>query len=289
MKIAVVFLTHFFDVEIERRYAKLKGEAPDGASVFIMAEKGAPIPVALAAQTHEFEFARLRKRSAKVIGDHLVPGNVHLAFLDFYETHSGFDHYWFIEYDVVFNGSWRALFDAVGRDASDLVAGSVRARADEPGWFWWSFMDFRGGPLRSAWLRSFFPLCRISSRALDAVAKRVANSWTGHHEGLIPTAVREAGLSVTDLGGDGPFTPEERRHRFYTSVSSREGEMLLGTLRAAPPHFLPCLLHGVIYHPVKRRRLPHWGDLLKMRQRCGVLWRGLGGAWAASYWRLRRP
>ncbi|UPT75223.1 MAG: hypothetical protein M0D55_05825 [Elusimicrobiota bacterium] len=203
MKTAVVFLTHYFDAELEARYAKLKAEAPDGSSVFIMAEKGSAIPAALAAETHIFEFARLKKRPAKVIGDRLVPGNVHLAFLDFREAHPDFDHYWFIEYDVVFNGSWRSLFDAVGRDGSDLLAGGVRGRADEPGWFWWPFMDFRGGPAESTWLRGFFPLCRISRPALDAVARRVTDGWTGHHEGLIPTAVREAGLSFSDLGGTG--------------------------------------------------------------------------------------
>ncbi|MDP3542431.1 MAG: hypothetical protein Q8T11_08195 [Elusimicrobiota bacterium] len=287
MKTAVVFITHHFDAELARRYTKLKSESPEGASVFLMAEKGTAIPDSLSSETHGFEFSRLRKRPAKVIGDRLVPGNVHLAFLDFYEAHRGFDHYWFIEYDVVFNGSWRTLFDAVGRDRSDLVAGNVRALADQPGWFWWPFMDFPDGPDKSAWLGAFFPLCRISRAALEAVAARVGQRWTGHHEGLIPTAVCAAGLSVSDVGGDGPWTPDDRRRRFYTSVSTSEGEMLLGTLRAAPPHFLPYLLRDVIYHPVKGRRLPNLGDLRKMRQRYRLLLRrGVASAWAGTYWRL---
>ena len=63
--------------------------------------------------------------------------------------------------------------------------------------------------------------------------------------------------------------------------------MLLGTLRAAPPHFLPYLFRDAIYHPVKARKLPHLGDLRKMRQRILLLLRrGVAGAWAASYWRL---
>lgn len=287
MKTAVVFLTHRFDAELQARYEKLKREAPDGATVRIMAEKGSAIPAALAGETHFFEFAVVRKRPAKVIGDRLVPGNVHLAFLDYAGAHPGFDHYWFIEYDVVFSGSWRTFFAAYAEDPSDLVAGNVRERFDQPGWFWWSVMDFRGGPAEERWLRGFFPLCRISNAALGVVAKRVGDSWTGHHEGLIPTAVREAGLLVSDLGGDGPFVPEARRRRFYTSVSSSDGEMLLGTLRAAPPHFLPRFIPDTVYHPVKQRKLPHWGDILKMRQRLGVLLRGRLGEWAASYWRFR--
>lgn len=287
MKTAVVFITHRFDAELERRYAKLKRESPEGAAVFLMAEKGAPIPAALAAERHEFEFSRLRTRAAKVIGDRLVPGNVHLAFLDFYEAHPGFDHYWFIEYDVVFSGNWRALFDALSADASDLVAGNVRALAGEPAWFWWPFMDFPGGPDKAAWVRSFFPLCRISRAALDAVGSRVKQGWTGHHEGMIPTAVLAAGLRVADMGGDGPWTPEDRRHRFYTSVSTEEGEMLLGTLRAAPPHFLPYLLRDTIYHPVKARKTPNIGDLAKMRQRLKLFTRrGVLAAWLAAHRRL---
>ena len=284
MKTAVCFITHTFDPELERRYAKLKNDVSGRAQVFLIAEKGAPIPEALAAETHIFEFSRLRTRPARVIGDRLVPGNVHLAFLDFYDHHPGFDRYWFIEFDVVFTGDWKTLFDAVEDDGSDLVAGYVRSYEDERDWFWWPFMDFPGYGNKSEWMRAFFPLCRISRQGLDAVSRRVKDRWTGHHEGLIPTALREAGLTVSDLGGDGPQTPENRRHRFYVSVSSNEGEMLLGTLRAAPPHFMPFLSRDTIFHPVKQRRVPHLNDLRKMRQRFRLLFRrGVAFSWVKAY------
>ncbi len=270
MKTCVCFITHSFSPELRRRFETLRRQAPAGAEVRILAQKGSGIPDELLPITSFFEFARLRERAVRVIGDRLVPGNVHLAFLHFRDAEPGFDEYWFIEYDVVFNGDWRTLFDETAGDRADLIASEIRAESDAPGWYWWPTLDFPGrapGPL----VRAFFPLCRISGRALDVVARRVKDRWSGHQEGLITTALIDEGLAVSDIGGDGPWTPASRRHRFYVGVSTSDSEMLLGTFRCAPPHFLPPLIPDALYHPVKERRVPNMGDLLKMRQRARLL------------------
>ncbi len=285
MKTCVCFITHSFSPELRRRFETLRRQAPAGADVRILAEKGSEVPPELLPITTFFEFARLRERPAKVIGDRLVPGNVHLAFLHFRDVEPGYDEYWFIEYDVLFSGDWRTLFDAVTGDRADLIAGEIRSETEVPGWYWWRTLDFPGrapGPR----VRGFFPMCRISGRALDAVARRVKDRWTGHHEGLIPTALLDAGLTLSDVGGEGSWTPAERRGRFYVGVSTDECEMLLGTYRCAPPHFGPRLIPDQIYHPVKERLAPNLGDLRKMRQRARLLLSPrLAAAWLGAYWR----
>ena len=271
MKTAVCFLTHSFSPELRRRWEALLAGTPEGARAFILAQKGSDVPPELEARTHWFDFAALRVRARKVVGDRLVPGNVHLAFLDFRRAHPGFERYWFVEYDVAFHGDWRDFFAELDADPADLLASRLRAPEHEPGWYWWPTLDLPGGPPPARRLRAFFPVCRFSAAALDAVGSAVDRGWTGHHEGVVPTAAREAGLTLSDIGGDGPWTPPSRRGRLYTSVASPDGEMLLGTMRAAPPHFLPFRRRGFLYHPVKERRVPNLGDLARMRQALKLL------------------
>lgn len=281
MKTAVCFLTHSFSPEIRRRWESLAAGVPDGAEAVLLAQKGSAVPPELEPRTHWFEFAKLRARAKKVIGDRLVPGNVHLAFLDFRRARPEFERYWFVEFDVAFHGAWRDFFAELEADPADLLASQLRGPEHEPGWYWWPTLDLPGGPPPQRRLRAFLPIARFSAAALDAVGAAVDRGWTGHHEGTVPTAVREAGLTLSDLGGDGPWTPASRKGRLYTSLSSPEAEMLLGTMRAAPPHFLPFGRPGFLYHPVKERRRPNAGDLARMRQALKLLLLSprLAGAW----------
>jgi hypothetical protein len=250
---AVLFFTHEFDQAIEIRYRKLKLDLGERAKLFILAPLGSPIPQDYSDGTYFFDYGRLRSEAKRVIGDQLLPGNVHLVALDFYRHHPGFDYYWFIEYDVVFTGSWATLMDAVANDRADLLAGHVRNLAEEPGWPWWKTLDLPGCTLpRSSWVRAFFPVYRISREGLRVVEEYVRLGWSGHFEGLVPCAICSASLTIADLGGAGKWTPRDRRHRFYSSYSSDAGASLnAGTLRHRPPHYLPRFRRNTIFHPVK--------------------------------------
>jgi hypothetical protein len=250
---AVVFFTHLFDHTIEARYRKLKSDLGKLAQVFILAPLGTSIPHEYSDETHFFDYDRLRSGAARVNGDKIIPGNEHLAELDFYRHHSEFDYYWFIEYDVVFTGNWATLLGAVQNDHADLLAAHVRCLAEEPEWPWWETLDLPGCPLpRSDWLRAFVPIYRISRAGLQAVDEHVKLGWSGHFEGLIPCVIRTASLSISDLGGAGKWTPKDRRYRLYSSFSSTAGVSLnAGTHRHRPPHYFPLLRRNTIFHPVK--------------------------------------
>src|ERR1700687_74138 len=103
---AYVFFTHLFDPPIERHYRKLKADLARRSQPFILAQAGTPIRQEFLNETHFFDFDELRSRGARVLGTKIVPGNEHLAVLDFYKAHPNFEYYWFIEYDVVFSGTW---------------------------------------------------------------------------------------------------------------------------------------------------------------------------------------
>lgn len=249
----VAFFTHVFDPSIQLRYRKLKSDLGEPTKIFILAPLGTCIPHAYLDETYFFDYDSLRSGAARVNGDKIMPGNEHLAELDFYRNHPGFDYYWFIEYDVVFTGNWATLLGAVRNDGSDLLAAHVRSLKEDPEWPWWTTLDLPGCSLPQAdRLRAFFPIFRISRAGLRAVEKYVKLGWSGHYEGLIPCAVHTASLSIADLGGDGRWTPKDRRFRFYSSFSSDAGASLnAGTHRHRPAHQFFRLRKNTIFHPVK--------------------------------------
>lgn len=252
---AFVFFSHRFDGDIGARYERLKSAASGRGDAFIMAEAGTAVPDGWSGEAHLFNYPTLRKRSAKVIGDRVVPGNCHLPAIDFAEAHPGYDYYWFIEYDVVFTGDWGVLFDAASDDDADLLVTHARNQADENVWSWWRSIQAPVGAPSPALVRAFFPVYRISQRGVEAVATAVGAGWTGHFEGLLPTLIVAGGLRLSDIGGNGPYVPAGRHNRFYTSFSGYGGKLeALGTMRWRPPHFGPLLVRNYIYHPVKPRR-----------------------------------
>lgn len=247
---AAVFLVHYFDREIERRFDRLQAECAQRCDVFVLAEKGTPVPERLKSEARFFEFARIRRMARSIIGDRVVPGNAHLRAIDFYRREPGYRHYWFIEYDVVYTGRWDALMASLDDDDADLIASCVRDPEEDPRWHW--IRTFDSGPDTVPADRrvvAFLPIFRISAAGLAAVDERVASGWTGHFEALLPTALAFRGMTISDFGGSGPFTPEARRHRVYLDG---EGLYGTGTLRFHPPVRWP-MIPDMLHHPCKTR------------------------------------
>ena len=61
-------------------------------------------------ETFFFQFEKLSEGVPRILGNSLIPGNCHLTMLAFSRSHPGYDFYWQVEYDVVFQGSWDTLF-----------------------------------------------------------------------------------------------------------------------------------------------------------------------------------
>jgi hypothetical protein len=249
---AVVMMTHRFDAVILDEFERMREALDAGDQAFLLNDGSSAPPDAFAAATHVFRFDVVSRRAVRVIGGDILR-NVHLAWLDFFDAHPGFDDYWLIEFDVRFSGPWRELFDAFRPLPCDLLCSHLRSIADEPGWHWWDEIRAPGEEIESAQkLRGFLPISRLSQRGFACLRDGVAAGWHGFLEGLVPTLLQHFGLHVADIGGDGPFVPEGFRNRFYTSVGDPTGALVnLGSMRYRAPIAFPRIQAGRLYHPVK--------------------------------------
>jgi hypothetical protein len=151
--VAAGFFTHIFDPEILCRYLKLKADLVCHTQTMIPAEIGTPVPDELLNETYTS------------FGANIVPGSCHLAMLAFFRRWPEFDYYWHIEYDVVFTGSWRTLFDSGSDDNSDLIAPHLRTQKQEPDWHWWPSLQVPPVAMEKGAIRAFLPVYRISRLA----------------------------------------------------------------------------------------------------------------------------
>ncbi|MGE0845748.1 MAG: hypothetical protein AB7L41_05725 [Flavobacteriaceae bacterium] len=259
MRISVAFQCHRFNAEMTRRFEVLRDCAAALSrggvryDVRVLADAAGEVPSPLAADAHRFRFEELRAMMAETVGDTLVPGNNHLAMLDFAAAHPDYDRYWFVEYDVVRSGGWAAFFRAFEAEDADFLSTRLRRIADEPGWYWRGSLATGSDTVADeARLFAFMPICRLSREALAATRTACARGWTGHYEALVPTAVAAAGLAVSDIGGGGPFVPLKRRHRHYieAAVPVSEEMEFLSTFRWRPPVRRKPVA-GLLYHPDK--------------------------------------
>lgn len=273
---AALLMTHRFDAPILEEFQRIREGLGAADRAFLLSDGSAPTPAAVAPWTHTFDYPRISRRAARVIGEDILR-NIHLAWIDFFEAHPGFENYWFIEYDVRYSGSWSELFDAFRDLPHDLLCTHLRPFALEPGWAWWSAIQAPGPPLPAAGrLRGFLPVARLSRRGLERLRDAVDEGWGGFLEGLIPTLFQVSGLQIGDIGGDGPFVPSGFENRFYTSVSDPAGSLQsLGTMRFRPPILFPGIMPGRLYHPVKQEPGTLEAGGHQPRHACAALGRAL--------------
>ena len=104
-------------------------------------------------------------------------------------------------------------------------------------------------------VRGFFPVVRLSRRFIEMFSRK-AEKWEGHPEALYPSMALHAGLTLEDMGGDGPMTKPSRRGKVYSNT--RAHQIDAGTFRVYPPvdtHYFPNRTEAVpanlLWHPVK--------------------------------------
>lgn len=181
----------------------------------------------------------------------LALGNAELPVLLFARQHPGYERYWIIEYDVRFTGEWRRLFDELLSSPADYLTTGI-ARFDEiPMWSHWPSVDVSAiGIDRSAWLRGFCPVWRLTRRAIDAIESAYRQGVCGHMEGLVPTVLQHAGCVIEDIGGEGAFVPAGRTNRFYTS-DRLHPDFAPGTFVYRPVMTRAGDRPDTLWHPVK--------------------------------------
>jgi len=184
-------------------------------------------------------------------------GNADLVPMKFFLDRSECDCYWIIEYDVRFSGAWPVLFADLSSSGADLLWTTMQTWAESPNWAHWSTLNTGGENLQlNRRVKGFIPFCRASHALLSACDARYRGGWSGYSEVLWPTIASLAGLRLEDIGGNGSFTPAERRGRYYQNTPS-EWSQFPGTFVYRPSfadrnlfgpqyHFA-----GTLWHPVK--------------------------------------
>lgn len=256
VKTIYTMMTHRFDDSVIQGFHGIREALGPSDQACLLSDGRAQAPDTLAPWVRRFDFDRIAPRAARILGEDVLR-NIHLVWIDFFEAHPDFDAYWFIEYDVAFSAPWSELFDAFRAFPCDLLCTHLRSFEQEPEWCWWTEVRMpRDLPAREHLHRGFLPIVRLSRRGMERLRDAVDEGWTGFMEGLVPTLFHASGMSLTDMGGDGPFVPEGFRNRFYSSVDDSGGSLQdRGTMRFRPPIPFPGILPGRLYHPVKPESL----------------------------------
>lgn len=260
---AVLFQTHFFDRWAEAAFRRLKAGAPPHYEfvVLIHLPAGAPLPERLQRVPHHVvRTPELRQQPypGKVGGgarwDLWYDGHTDLILMHYWRAHPEFDRYWAIEYDVAYSSPWRRFFATFEDDDSDLLAPLVCRRRDFPEWKWWASLSTPGEtPTDTQAVSSFMPIFRASGRLMRAVDEAYRAGWTGHLECTYATVAEMRGMTVTDFGDHGEFTPERYRGRFYSGDVQDELRGP-GTLVFKPVYYRTGSRPDMLWHPVK----PFW-------------------------------
>ena len=259
MKTAVLFLSHLTDDLCFQRYKKLVNEVGEEYDVFwaFQAGGGTNGQHLLERGVNLFQFTvdELNQLDYTPIAETLVPGSIHFIVAWFFRKHSEYDHYWTIEYDVVYTDTWSTFFDSFRCDDADLLASHVELRNERNvQWSWWKSLSVpqETETVYQHQVKCFAPVYRLSRNALlflDNVLKM--EGYSGHMEVLLPTLLFCNGYRIEDYGGTGPFTPQSLRNRFYVEGTGLNN----GTMRWRPV-FLKEEIEALgtkekLFHPVK--------------------------------------
>lgn len=304
----VVFISHAVGGPLLRAFERLVAEAPaDHDVVFLFNGDAPPPPDAerrlggrLVHVTREDLLRpgypeKCRRESWQILG------NVDLLFLELRRRCPGYDRYWFVEYDVHWEGHWAVLFEHFRPSRADVLAtilnpvGEVPRKLDIltspplviPGALGWRREDL---------IKGFLPICRLSQAALDALDAAYKLGLGGHFEFCLPTAAARAGLVLEDIGGQGPYVRPENRDRFYFARGATYSHSP-GTFVFRPaPRVLPrpnTLWHPVkpggvaLMHPMRVRGNPLKNALEAFKP---FVWRAMIRLWFATRWRpLKSP
>jgi hypothetical protein len=221
---------------------------------------GAPVPARVKCYPHHIvRTPELRSLPypAKAGGpgwDLWAGGHTDLIAMHYWRARPDYDRYWAIEYDVRYTGPWRRFLSAFEGDDSDLLAPLLRRRSDCREWANWPSLTAPGAPLSDLEaVSSFMPIFRASGRLMRAMDEAYRKGWGGHIECSFATVATVGGLRVTDFGGEGEFTPDAYRGRFY-SGTARDVYHAPGTLVFKPTFFRTGSRPDMLWHPVK----PFW-------------------------------
>lgn len=252
MEKAVFFLTHVFGSNEEFFFNKLLSDLRNTADVFIFTWNPEVIPQ--------------KYKNLLIIFDNedILPGR-NRWFLDFdmdiariffssifrkKKLSFKYKYYWFIEYDVWYEGDWRDIIDI--SDNSDLLATHISTLknhiyADK--WRWWSHPSGKHTIYDLELIKAYLPIYRISHQGLAYLQKAVSHKWRWHFELVIPTAINFYWWLISEIWGEGEFTPEHRKKLFYQYYPTWLMDFLWNF--RCIPHVFHFFRKNKLYHPRK--------------------------------------
>lgn len=265
---AVLILNHFLDGDLVRLHRQLAGDLDGACDVYLLSDRTQPTASLsrLPGSAREFRFrtedlvelgypARCEAIARRTGMRNMPLGNADLPVLLFARNHPQYDFYWVIEYDVRFSGSWSVLMAAFEHNDADLLGTTLTRCAETPDWCHWPSLQAPRGAEFSPHhtIRGFFPVYRLSNRAVECHHRGCMDGARGHMEGLLPTQIAAAGLRLEDIGGDGEFVAPGNHNRFYRNVrdSDRLGP---GTFVYRPARPSMGADPDTLWHPVKREQ-----------------------------------
>lgn len=283
-KTVLLFLTHIKNKTINRQISRLFKQCSNQFDIFVLCDnsEGKFDRYKDDRRFFLFDVSQLRamgypaKSASETLsrsnqGDYhhrrfnFDPGNVELPVLLFFKAHPEYDHFWTIEYDVRFSGAWDRFFSTFEKNDADLLGTTLTRYERIPGWFHWPSLDL--GAMRvgkDAYLRGFFPVYRLSRRALERLDRDYRTGVKGHFECLVPTLLQHAGMTIEDIGGDGELVRPGNVNRFYRNTPT-EGHLGPGTFVFRPIMERPGDEPNTLWHPVKPS--PLWKSVLRSVRR----------------------
>lgn len=212
---AVLFLCHVINKPVLYLYEKLLHDIGTEYDVFwvFQSDNGINDSILLSKGINVFRFSLRDLNSMGYSCLERLYGSEHYVMEFFIQTHSPYDYYWIIEYDVFFTGNWSVLFDAYKNNNADLLSSHIeRKNLENQKWVWWDAISLNNNNVIDCnnFIKSFNPIYRISRNAalfLDSYLKFKENK--GFYEVLISTVLYNNGFRLEDFGGTGEFSKIE--------------------------------------------------------------------------------
>ena len=179
----------------------------------------------------------------------IVPGSAHFPVI-YASQQQKFECCWVVEFDVVYTGVWSEFFKAYDSNESDLLVSHLQSYTECPRWHWWAGLE---SPL-STWdteiqgVKGFFPIYRISRKAILKVVEAHSTGWSGHYEALVPSVLASEDMKVQDLAESLPecyLGSEQDIKISITNMSTMRWRPAVTVFEMERRTEKPCLFHPV--------------------------------------------
>jgi hypothetical protein len=271
---AILILNHFASRELNALYASIAATCEGPFEVWLLSDRTQISLGRTPREMREFAFTRTdlealgypgRAQIRHAFGGrrNMALGHADLPVLLFRSRYPHYRQFWIVEYDVRWTGAWIEFFDAFAESPADLLGTTVNRYPECPQWSHWNSLALTTVEVDQAdWVRGFFPVYRISARALDCIDAAYREGNRGHMEALMPNVLHAAGLVIEDVGGSGSFVAPGNRNRFYDNTPTANN-LSPGSFVYRPERPAPGAEAERLWHPVK----PNENALLRLVER----------------------